>query len=229
LVSAAVSLRDVLNEIWQPTGTSEQLEVALNTAGSGILFRQIMQGAPVDLFVSASTVEMDELEQAGLLVAASRKTFASNRLVTIFPMEGFLPEQFRDLASPGLARIAIGNPRTVPAGRYAREALESAGLWERLRDRLVYAENVRQVVEYVARGDVDAGLVYSTDAALFGGRVIQGPEPPSRSYSPILYQAAILKESTAKETAGMLLEKLVAPIGRKRLRQYGFTIPADAP
>jgi molybdate transport system substrate-binding protein len=226
-VSAAVSLRDALNEIWQPTGADERPEVVLNAAGSGTLLRQILQGAPVDLFISASPVELDELEQAGLLVPGSRKIVASNRLVTIFSLERHPPARFRDLSAHGLMRIAIGNPRTVPAGRYAREALESTGLWEPLQDRLVFAENVRQVVEYVARGDVDAGLVYRTDAALFGGRIITGPEPPVESYSQIQYQAAVLKESTVKEAASELLELLQAPFGRQRLHRYGFTVPAD--
>jgi molybdate transport system substrate-binding protein len=228
-VSAAVSLRDVLNEIWQPTEADQRLEIVVNAAGSGALFRQIMQGAPVDLFISASPVELDELEQEGLLLAGSRRTVASNRLITIFAPDSSPPARFGDLAAPGLQRIAIGNPRTVPAGRYARQALISAGLWDLLQDRLIYAENVRQVVEYVARGDADAGLVYLTDAGLFEGRIVPGPEPPAGSYPPILYQAAVLKESTAKEAAGKLLDQLTAPYGRKVFLQYGFTAPTETP
>jgi molybdate transport system substrate-binding protein len=128
-----------------------------------------------------------------------------------------------------MARIAIGNPRTVPAGRYAREALKSAGIWDRLQGRLVYAENVRQVVEYVARGDADAGMVYLTDAGLFDDRIVTGPEPTAGSYSPILYQAAILKESTAQGAAEVLLEKLLTPAGRQQFLRYGFTPPVQAP
>jgi len=221
-VSAAVSLRDVLNEVWGP-------DVILNAAGSGTLLRQILQGAPVDLFISASPDELDQLEKAGLLVPGSRTTVATNRLVTILAPSGRHPDQFRDLTGPEIARVAIGNPRTVPAGRYAREALLSAGLWEPLQDRLVYAENVRQVVEYVARGDADAGLVYRTDAELFRGRVVIGPGPPERSYTPILYQAAILKEATAQKAAVELLELLLAEQGRQTLMEYGFTIPAKSP
>ncbi|MBD3867053.1 MAG: molybdate ABC transporter substrate-binding protein [Acidobacteria bacterium] len=228
-VSAAVSLRDALNDAWRPIGAEEQVEIVLNAAGSGTLLRQIMQGAPVDLFISASPAELDELERAGLLVPGSRVTVATNRLVTILAPLGEPPVQFGDLAGPGITRVAIGNPRTVPAGRYAREALVSTGLWEPLQDRLVYAENVRQVVEYVARGDVDAGLVYSTDAELFRGRVRRGPEPPDGSYAPILYQAAILNEATEKEAAGELLELLLTERGRLTFRQYGFTLPAESP
>ena len=228
-VSAAVSLREVLAEIWQPKAGADRQGIILNTAGSGTLLRQIIQGAPVDLFISASPAELDELEQAGLLLPGSRRTVASNRLVTIFALEGKPPARFRDLAAPLISRIAIGNPRTVPAGRYAREALISTGLWEPLQDRFVFAENVRQVVEYVARGDADAGLVYLTDADLFAGKVIRGPQPPADSYPPVLYEAAILKDSRAKEAAGELLQRLLSPIGRQRLKQHGFTVPVTAP
>ncbi len=219
----------MLNEIWRPKETEGRREVILNAAGSGTLLRQIIQGAPVDLFISASPAELDELERNGLIVPGSRCTLAANRLVTIFPLDGPIVDRFQDLALPGRGKIAIGNPKTVPAGRYARSALESAGLWEPLQDRLVFAENVRQVVEYVARGDVDAGLVYRTDAALFGERIETGPEPPVGSYPPILYQAAILTEAAAPQAAGELLKQLLAPRGRQLLRRYGFTTPVETP
>lgn len=228
-VSAAISLRDVLDEIWSFPAPGRHVRMVLNTAGSGTLLRQILQGAPVDLFISASPDELDRLEEDGLLLPGTRTTVAANSLVTIFPAEVDPPGQFRHLAEDRFRRIAIGNPRTVPAGRYARQALESSGLWPRLQDRLVFAESVRQVVEYVARGDVDAGVVYRTDAARFRTRVVAGPEPPAGSCRPVRYQAAVLADAPSPAAAGELLERLLAPEGRRRFRVHGFSVPEPGP
>ena len=225
MVSAAISLRDVLQEAWQPFEDDGGL-IVLNTAGSGVLLRQILRGAPVDLFISASPLELDELERSGMLVAGSRCTLAANRLVTIFPLEGTVVERFQDLPSTGPGRIAIGNPKTVPAGRYARAALTDAGLWETLENRLVYAGNVRQAVEYVARGDACAGLVYRTDAARFRERLRIGPEAPAGSHPPILYQAALLQDGPNREQAALLLTLLKAGPAREVFRRHRFL---DAP
>jgi molybdate transport system substrate-binding protein len=224
MVSAAISLRNVLDEAWEPF-VKEHGEIVLNAAGSGTLLRQILQGAPVDLFISASTAEMDELEQNGLLVPGSRCTLASNRLVVIVPLDQPELDQFEDLAVQGQGKIAIGNPKTVPAGRYAQAALTSLKLWDAVKDRLVYAENVRQAVEYVARGDVDAGLVYLTDATVFRERLLVGPTAPEGSHEPILYEAALLKDGPKLEQAAELLRFLNMESSREVFRRHGFQDP----
>jgi molybdate transport system substrate-binding protein len=224
MVSAAISLRDVLEEAWS-LWDGNGGHVVLNTAGSGVLLRQILQGAPVDLFISASPRELDELETRGMLVPGTRCTLAANRLVTIFPTDGEVVERFRDLPSIAPGSIAVGNPKTVPAGRYARKALLGAGLWEALENRLVNAGNVRQVVEYVARGDADAGLVYRTDAERFRERLRIGPEPEPGSYPPILYQAALVRGGPNPEKAAELLTLLRSGRAGKIFRQHGFMDP----
>ena len=224
MVSAAISLRNVLDEVWEPF-VKDHGEIVLNAAGSGTLMRQILQGAPADLFISASPAEMDELEQNGMLVPGSCCTLASNRLVVIFPLEGQQIERFQEFPLQGRGKIAIGNPKTVPAGRYAREALIALELWDAVEDRLVYAENVRQAVEYVARGDVDAGLVYLTDATMFQERLLLGPTAPEGSHTPILYQAALLRDGPRLEQAAELLRFLKTESSREIFRRHGFQDP----
>ncbi len=224
LVSAAISLRDILDGV-RPAFREAGDEFVLNAAGSGTLLRQILRGAPADLFLSASPVELDELERKGMLVPGTRCTLASNRIVAIFSQDGPAVDRFRDLPLLGRGKIAVGNPKTVPAGRYARDALVSLDLWNTVKDRLVYAENVRQAVEYVARGDVDAAIVYATDAKRFQDRVRLGPAAPGGSYPAVLYQGAVLKAGPEKEKAGELLKLLRSRNGRELFRRYGFQDP----
>ncbi|MFP5406150.1 MAG: molybdate ABC transporter substrate-binding protein, partial [Gammaproteobacteria bacterium] len=170
-VSAASSLSDAFKEIATAFETRHPgTKVRLNIASSGTPLQQIARGAPVDVFASADVATLDAAASQGLIVSAQRRNFAGNDLVLIVPTgPGVSPApvtHLADLASPAVRRIAIGNPASVPVGRYARAALESAGLWSQVEPRLINARNARQVLDYVARGEVDAGFVYATDAAL---------------------------------------------------------------
>ena len=151
-----------------------------NFGASGDLQKQIEAGAPIDVFLSAAQRQMDELEKQNLIVAASRRAFARNVLTVIKPADSRIDiAKPADLLDARVGRIVIGNPKTVPAGQYAEESLRALGLWERLQPKLVFSENVRQALDYVARGEVDAGFVYTTDAAArHPGR--EGGLPPSR-------------------------------------------------
>ena len=141
------------------------VKVNFNFGASGDLIKQIQGGAPVAVFASAAQKDMNELEQAGLLIPGSRTDFAGNSVVLVQPRQATVKlAGFPDLAKPEVKKIAIGNPKTVPAGRYAMEVLAFFKLADPIQDKLVLAENVRQVLDYVARGEVDAGLVYHTDA-----------------------------------------------------------------
>jgi molybdate transport system substrate-binding protein len=171
-VSVAVSTRDAVQEIGRAfTARHPDVRLRLNAGSSGELQKQIEAGAPVDVFVSAGARQMDELERQRLIDPQTRRAFARNVLVVIKPADRRLdlvrPE---DLLGPGVQRVVIGNPRTVPAGQYAEESLRALGLWDAVQRKLVLAENVRQALEYVARGEVDAGFVYATDAAARRGR-----------------------------------------------------------
>ena len=156
-VSAAASLSESFTQISQEFTKETGVKVNLNFASSNNLLRQMEQGAPVDVFASADQETMDSAQKKSLIDPATRKNFALNDLVLITPASGSLagPEA---LAGADVKHIAIGTPESVPAGRYAREALTSAGMWENLRSKFVFGNNVRQVLSYIQRGEADAGL-----------------------------------------------------------------------
>lgn len=161
-VSAAASLTNALREIGL---LFEQAhpghKVLFNFGASGALLQQIARGAPVDVFVSADPQRMDEAQRQNLIVPALRRDFASNRLVLIVPATaGEAPAALADLARPAYARIAIGLPASVPVGSYTQGVLVAAGLWHAIEPKMIGAHNVRQALDYVARGEVDAGFVY---------------------------------------------------------------------
>ncbi|MGO8762854.1 MAG: molybdate ABC transporter substrate-binding protein [Desulfobaccales bacterium] len=224
-VSAAASLTNAFPEIGksfeqQHPGT----KVIFNFAASGPLLQQIAQGAPVDVFASADQKTMNQAQEKGLIVPASRKNFVSNTLVLIVPQDSKLAlSGLKDLASPAVKRVAVGNPATVPVGRYAQEALAQAGLWEGLQPKLIMGESVRQVLDYVSRGEVDAGFVFATDAAIAKGKVKTVAEV--QGHQPIVYPVALVAASQKKELAQEFLNFLSAPEGMAILSKYGFGKP----
>src|SRR6266446_9965942 len=164
-LSVAISMKEAVEELGRGfTAARPSVTLRYNFGSSGELQKQIEAGAPVDLFISAAQRQMDELEQKGLLSTASRRVFARNVLTVIKPAGSALDiSKPADLVDPKVQRIVIGNPKTVPVGQYAEESLRSLGLWEKVQPKLVLAENVRQALDYVARGEVEAGFVYTTD------------------------------------------------------------------
>lgn len=224
VVSAASSLTDSLNalkEIYQSKHPDET--IFFNFGASGSLEKQIEEEAPVDIFISASVKEMDVLQQKKLILDDSRNNLLSNEIVLIVPKSNkFSIQGFVDL--PRAHRLVIGDPSFVPAGQYAKEILKSQGLFGLLEDRLVYGENVRQVLEYVARGDVDAGLVFSTDALIMKNQVRIVMVAPKGSHEPIFYPAAILKLSTHPQAANAFLSFISGPEGREVFSRFGFQI-----
>jgi molybdate transport system substrate-binding protein len=226
LVSAASSLRGVIDEIVEAYLQRDPgAEVAINTAASGVLLRQIEHGAPVDLFLSASTHEIDLLEAEGRV--RTSRVFAVNRLVVVVPGGHAPPTSIQELPAERFERIAIGNPGTVPAGRYARECFERLGLLDAIEPRLVLGENVRQVLEWAVRGEVDAALVYATDAGLVADRVVMGPLAPPRSHPGIFYEGAVIEGSRDPDLAVRLLEFLSSRAGKDILLRRGFLIPPE--
>ena len=165
-VSAAISLKDALDEISHLYETEQAGRPAIhfNFGGSGTLQRQIEQGAPVDVFISASSKEMDALDSKGLLLSATRRNLVGNSVVLIVPKGASGISSFEDLTNPAAKVIAIGEPKTVPAGEYAQEILTHLGIYDQLKSKLVLAKDVRQVLTHVETGNADAGIVYATDA-----------------------------------------------------------------
>jgi molybdate transport system substrate-binding protein len=180
----------------------------------------------VDLFVSAAQRQMDELEHKGLLVAETRRVFARNVLTVVKPADSRLDvTKPADLADPRVTRIVIGNPKTVPAGQYAEESLRALGLWDRLQPKLVFAENVRQALDYVARGEVEAGFVYTTDAATRARGVSQAFRPPEDTYRPVTYPVAVVRGAAQPALARAFIELLMSREGQAVLARLGFQPP----
>jgi molybdate transport system substrate-binding protein len=225
-VSAAVSLRPALQQaIAAYRSQHPSVDVLLNTGGSGVLLQQALRGAPVDVLISASPEEIDRLIAEARALPASRRRIASNGLVIVTPPALPVPARLEDLLRPEFDRVAVGNARTAPLGRYTREALRALELWERILGRLVPAENARQVIEYVARGEVAAGIVYRTDARLLQDRVVTGPEVPSHLHAPITYEGVVLATPGKQAASVSFLDWLASEPGRAVLARHGFRSP----
>lgn len=227
-VSAAISLKDAFDEIGRAFRAKSGRTVNFNYGASGTLQRQIENGAPVDLFASAGERQMDELEKKGLIEAETRRDFARNSLVLIVP-KGAQPgiAGFADLTKPEVKKIAVGNPQTVPAGQYAEESLKNMNLRSRLTGKLILGENVRQVLEYVRRGETDAGIVYATDARTAGDGVAVVATADEKSHSPIRYPLALVRDGKRAEAAREFADFVGSGEAREILRKYGFRDAAE--
>jgi molybdate transport system substrate-binding protein len=225
-VSAAISLKDALDEIGKEYEARHPgVEVVANYGGSGTLRNQIEQGAPVDAFFSASEKDMDALNAKGLIQPDTRRDIVANTLVLIVPADrdsGI--HDFKDLASAQVKTIAIGEPATVPAGMYAQQAFAALGLTAAVHGKLVLAKDVRQALTYVATGNADAGVVYSTDARITS-KVRVVATAPANSHDPIVYPAAVLKGAHDASAARALVEYLGAEDAKVIFQKYGFTLP----
>lgn len=229
-VSAAISMKDAVTELGRGfAGARPGVTPLYNWGSSGELQKQIEAGAPIDLFVSAAVVQMDELEKRKLIVPGTRRVFARNLLTVVKPADSRVDiAKPADLADLRVARIVVGNPRTVPAGQYAEESLRALGLWDRLQPKLIFAENVRQALDYVARGEVDAGFVYTTDAATRGRAVKEAFRPGEDTYRPIVYPAAVVVGARQPALAQAFIDLLVSRDGRAVLARHGFEPPPGA-
>ncbi|HEY4079074.1 MAG TPA: molybdate ABC transporter substrate-binding protein [Burkholderiaceae bacterium] len=221
-VSAAASLTNAFREL----GTTYEAQhpgtkVLLNFAASDALLAQIAKGAPVDVFASADLETMDKAEAQKLMAPGTRQVFVHNALVVVTPSEGALPlKALTDLQKPEVKRIALGKPEGVPAGRYAQTALQAAQLWTVVEAKAVYAANVRQALDYVARGEVEAGFVYATDAAAQKDKVRIAFEVPTTT--PISYPIAAVAGGPNPQDARQFIALALSPEGQAILAKYGF-------
>ena len=199
------------------------VSVELTTASSGQLRAQIEAGAPADVFASASVHHMGLLTEQGLVVPASRRDFAGNRLVLAVPPDSKLTDP-RGLTAGEVAHIAIGDWSHVPAGRYAREVLERQDLLRALEPKLRKCQNVRQVLTYVATGEVAAGFVYQTDAAREPERVRVAWTAPESSHTPIRLPIAVVAASRQKRQATSFVDFITGPEGQAILKRHGFVV-----
>ncbi|MFY7863564.1 molybdate ABC transporter substrate-binding protein [Roseateles sp.] len=224
-VSAAASLSSALKELApgfeaQHPGT----KLLFNFAASDALLAQIAKGAPVDVFASADQDSMDKAQAQKLVLPGSRRDFGRNALVIITPADSPIAlRSLADLQKPEFKRVALGKPETVPAGRYAKGALDAAKLWPIIEPKAVFAGNVRQALDYVARGEVEAGFVYATDAAIQRDKVKIAFTVPTGT--PIHYTVAVLAEGRDRDTASKFVDYLSAPAGQAVLARFGFQKP----
>lgn len=230
-ISAAISMKEAMDDIGRRFIAGRPgIVLRFNLGASGELQKQIEAGAPVDVFVSAAQRQMDELDTAGLLLAGTRVVFAKNVLVALKPRDEVLDIPGpSDLLDRRVQRVAIGNPKTVPAGQYAEEALRTLGLWERLKGKLVHGENVRQVLDYVVRGEVDVGIVYATDGAARLPDVRLAFAFSEDLHRPIVYPAAVTAASRHAPVARAFVEFLTGREAQTILGRFGFErAPAGA-
>lgn len=224
-VSAAASLTNAFKDIAQSyEAANPGRKVLLNFGASGALLQQMAKGAPVDVFASADQETMDQAQQQGLVRAADRHDFVRNTLVLIAPMDAKAPPAtLKDLAAPGVTRVALSAPASVPAGRYGKHALEASGLWAVVQPKVIHTSNVRQSLDYVARGEVDAGFVYATDAAIMKDKVRIVLDVPVNQ--TILYPIARTATSSNAAEAGSFIAYVRSPAGQAVLARYGFMKP----
>jgi molybdate transport system substrate-binding protein len=224
-VSAAASLTNAfrdLGPVFEAQNPSVNLQ--FNFAASGALLQQIAKGAPVDVFASADQETMDQAQAQGLVRVAERRNFVANALVVIVPAQASrVPHALADLAQPDYHRIAIGLPASVPVGRYTKGVLEKAGLWPAIEPKMIGAQSVRQALDYVARGEVDAGFVYSTDAGLMKDKVKTAFRVPTER--PILYPIAPIAASPNHAAAEKFVAFVSSPQAQAVLAKYGFAKP----
>jgi molybdate transport system substrate-binding protein len=224
-VFAAASLTDALREIsaeYEKTATGDK--PVLNLGASSTLARQIQEGAPADLFLSADEAKMDGLEKRKLLLPGTRRSVLSNTLVVVVPVDSNLKISGpADLAAASVRAIAIAEPQSVPAGIYAKEYLKRKGLWNKVIDRVVPTENVRAALAAVESGNVDAGIVYKTDAGI-SKKVRIAYEVPKAEAPNISYPFAVLADSERKEAARRFLDFLISPPSLAVFRKYGFLV-----
>ncbi|MBW4552829.1 MAG: molybdate ABC transporter substrate-binding protein [Aphanocapsa sp. GSE-SYN-MK-11-07L] len=224
IVSAAASLTNALKEL-APMYEAERanLTVRYNFASSGALQQQIVNGAPADIFISAAAKQMDALQQKNLLLANTRRILLTNRLVLVVPTQTFGVRTLNNLTDLRIKRIAIGDPRSVPAGEYAQAALTKAGLWNPLKPKFVLANNVRQVLQFVEAGNADVGLVYLTDAKTTS-QVKIAQTIPSPLHPPIIYPIAVLKNSRHPNDAKAFAQFLFSDRAQQVFIKYGFKV-----
>jgi molybdate transport system substrate-binding protein len=223
LVSAAASLTDALQELAPVYQKLDPATLRYNFASSGALQQQIINGAPVDVFISAASEQMDALQKQNLLIAATRRNLLSNRLVLVVPARASNRLDLKGLRANSIKRIAIGDPRSVPAGEYTEAALTKAGLWSALKPKFVLASNVRQVLQFVEAGNADAGFVYLTDAKSTD-RVKVAQIIPANLHPPIVYPVAVLRNSRNPKLGKAFVQFLSSRAAKRVFSKYGFEL-----
>ena len=226
-VSAAASLTDAMEDIKELYRQQQpKTNITYNFASSGSLQQQIEQGAPVDVFVSAASKQMNELEAKQMLKNDTRKNLLENQVVLVVPADAENISDFQDLTNDRIEKIAIGEPDSVPVGEYAKEVLSSLNIFEQLEPKMIFAKSVLQVLTYVETGNVDAGIVYATDAKK-SDRVKVVAVAPEASHSPVIYPVAVIKEAQNPDAGDNFAEFLSSRPAGDIFEKHGFTLTEE--
>jgi molybdate transport system substrate-binding protein len=222
-ISATISLKESLQKIKLLYQQKQpNVELTYNFGSSGSLQQQIEQGAPVDIFISAAVKQMDALQSKQLLLDKTRHTLLKNQLALITPLNELSVNQFSDLTGSKIGKIALGEPKSVPAGQYGEEVLKYYQLLDSIKPKIIYTKDVRQVLNYVETGNVNAGLVYISDAKTSNKvRIVTIALP--NSHSPIIYPIAILKGSKKPDLARAFVQFLSSKPAQEVFKNYGFS------
>ncbi|MGA9226827.1 MAG: molybdate ABC transporter substrate-binding protein [Mesobacillus sp.] len=226
-VSAAASLREALEEAGQKyMDDNPGIKLIYNFGGSGSLQQQISHGAPVDIFISAAEDKYNQLIAKDRIDKNHSAQLLGNELVLILPKEEHSIESLDDLLKTDIKRIAIGTPETVPAGQYARQTFISTGLWSRLESKIINTKDVRQVLSYVETANVDAGIVYKTDA-IISDKIKMVQISGHDLHDPIIYPAGVVSSSQNVDEAIQFFEFLRSQEAMDIFKKYGFTAALD--
>ncbi|WP_205370075.1 molybdate ABC transporter substrate-binding protein [Thermoleptolyngbya sp. PKUAC-SCTB121] len=222
-VSSAIALTEPL-EALKPLYQAEHpnITITYNFGASGELRQQIQSGAPVDIFISAAQKDMNDLEQDGLLLPETRNDLVKNQIVLVVPKNSTAIQSLQDLTQESVKRIAVGNPDTVPIGRYSEEVFKNLNLLDQVKPKFVFGKNVRQVLGYVESGNVDAALVWVTDAKTTD-QVNIVEAIPENLHSPTLYPLAVIRASVHPDQAKEYVQFLLSPKAAEVFESFGFT------
>lgn len=223
-ISAAASLKDSMDEIKQLYKNEKaNVTLTLNYGSSGALQQQIEQGADVDIFISAAAKQMAALENKDLIFKDTRKDILLNDVVLVTPKDNSTITDMKDLITDKAEKIALGEPKSVPAGQYAEEVFTKLGIQDKVKTKAVYAKDVKEVLTWVETGNVDAGIVYSTDAKA-SNKVKIVAIAPSDSHTPVIYPAAVIKTSKNGDAAKDFIKFLTDDQAKAVFEKYGFKV-----
>ena len=224
-ISAAVSMKDALAEIQKNyQAKNPNIKLVFNLGASGSLQKQIEQGAPADVFISAAPKQMNELQEKKLINADTRKNLVENKLVIVVSKDSKLNlTKYEDLTQDAVGKIALGETAVVPAGQYAKEVLQKLAIWDKVQDKIVFAKDVRTVLAYAETGNVEAGIVYKTDA-VSSDKIKVAATAPDGTHQPIVYPVAVVAGTKQAKAAQDFSNYLFGPESKAVLEKNGFTM-----
>ena len=224
LISAAASLKDCIQELSAMyTEKNPQVTITMNFGASGALQQQIEQGAPADVFFSAGIKQMNALKEKGMMIDSSVKNILENKVVLITPKNAAALDFFEDLAKSSIKKIGVGEPKSVPVGQYTEQIFQNLGLTDKVASKLIFAKDVREVLSWVETGNVDAGVVYETDAKISKDVTICSTAPEG-SHKKVIYPIGVVKTSKHAAEAQKFVDFLFSDAAKEVFARYGFTV-----